>query len=475
MFNYIRKALIKFLGGYDAAERTVENRKHWSKVPKDVNPSETNTPVVRQRLRLAARYEQMNNSYCRGMISTLARDTIGITGPNLQMMTVDKDINSLIESKWRKWSESENIMLLQKLNVMDSLRRTDGESFLIFSDNPDHDDIGIETLNVNVLPSRRVCNLRYQYPHQEGNVIYDDGVNYNVKTGMPISYDVSNSSISFGRIPETVSVNPRYMKHWYMPTDAEQTRGICEIAAALPLFAFLRRYTLAVIGAAEFAASMVGVLETQSLPNSVDGPAKVADFTEIEFVRNTLLSLPEGWKANAFKGEQPTNSYDAFVSCILREIGRAVDVPYGVVAGDSSKYNYSSARLDYRGYDDRISLDRKCMTIKQVNPVYLEWLKEFIVVRKDVRRVIEREDTYHNWRYAGRASIDPLKEARADEVRLKTLTTNLAEIYGDRGKDWEEQLEQRKKESDKLDALGIIQPKEIADPSQALVDTEIEE
>lgn len=470
MLNYIRKALIRLLGGYDAAERTAENRKQWKHHPLDVFPSITNTPVVRQRLRLSAQYEDMNSCYCGGMLSTLARDTIGITGPTLQMMTEDRNINSQIETDWRKWSDSEDVSLANKLNILDRARRTDGEGFILFIND---DSQEFESLNVHILPAMRVANYRYQYPYKTGDIVHDDGVSYNERTGKVQSFEVTTESLNLATLPTVTPVSPRYMKQWFMPKRPEQIRGVCEIAAALPLFSFLRRYTLAVLGSAEFAASMSGVLETQAPPTG-DTP-NVPEFTEIEFVRNTLLSLPEGWKANAFKGEQPTNTYGGFVDCVLREIGRVLDVPFGVVAGDSSRYNYSSARLDYRGYDDRIKLDRKVMNTKIINPIFAEWLIEYLVSHKDMQRVVNSPNTYFNWRYTGRASIDPLKEARADQVRLQTLTSTLAEIYGERGLDWEEELEQRKKENEKLEELGIVLPPEVAtpiDPAEDIPETQ---
>lgn len=470
MFNAIRKAFIRLLGGYDAAERTVENRKHWGKVARDVTPSVTNTPEVRRKLRLAAEYEFMNNCYCKGMVSTLARDTIGIVGPKLQMMTVDKDVNTKIETDWKRWGESEEVMLVEKLALLDESRRLDGESYLVFNTDTSTKEVR-ETLNINVIGTRRVTNTAYLYPQQKGDIIYDDGVNYNIKTGRVESFDVSNDILQVGTPLEVVNIKPSFMKQWFRPRRPEQIRGVCEIAASLPLFSFLRRYTLAVIGSAEFAASMAGVLETAATPSG--DTATVPEFTEIPFVRNTLLSLPEGWKANAFKGEQPTNTYSGFVDCVLREIGRVLDIPFGIVAGDSSRYNYSSARLDYRGYDDSVSFDRRCLVIRVVDPTFSEWLKEFLVKHKDIATLIRsNNDTYHNWRFSGRAPIDPLKEARADEVRLATLTTTLAEVYGDRGQDWEEALEQRQKEGQKLKDLGIILPEAIASPSNGGDDEE---
>ena len=62
-----------------------------------------------------------------------------------------------------------------------------------------------------------------------------------------------------------------------------------------------------------------------------------------------LLTMPEGWDATQFKPEQPTSSYKEFKGEILNEMGRCLNAPFNVIAGNSSGYNYSSGRLDH-GY-----------------------------------------------------------------------------------------------------------------------------
>jgi capsid protein len=52
--------------------------------------------------------------------------------------------------------------------------------------------------------------------------------------------------------------------HLFRAERPGQSRGVPEITPALPLFAMLRRYTLAVLGAAEQAALPSGVIYTDA-------------------------------------------------------------------------------------------------------------------------------------------------------------------------------------------------------------------
>jgi len=88
---------------------------------------------VRRILRNRARYEVANNSYAKGIVLTLANDTIG-TGPRLQMLTDDADANARIEDAFEQWSRA--VDLPGKLRTMRLARAESGEAFALLINNP---------------------------------------------------------------------------------------------------------------------------------------------------------------------------------------------------------------------------------------------------------------------------------------------------------------------------------------------------
>src|SRR3990172_12718024 len=63
--------------GFDAASPShPDNKRHWLNAD-ELAPNSAASAEVRKTLRKRARYEAKNNSYCRGMVSTLANDTVG--------------------------------------------------------------------------------------------------------------------------------------------------------------------------------------------------------------------------------------------------------------------------------------------------------------------------------------------------------------------------------------------------------------
>lgn len=70
--------------------------------------------------------------------------------------------------------------------------------------------------------------------------------------------------------------------HYYRVERPGQSRGIPEITPAIPLFAQLRRYTLAVIAAAETAADFAAVLYTDAPANGEADAVEPMDLVELE-------------------------------------------------------------------------------------------------------------------------------------------------------------------------------------------------
>lgn len=464
-------------GHYDNASTTIENRRHWENA-RDLAPIQVNNPDTRKRLRARARYECDNNCYAGGLVSTLATDTIGYVAPTPQFLTGNNELNKFLEQEWKTWSESEAVNLPEKLYIMDMSRYTDGEAFVLFtSDTGETESQTGYALNLTIIPQARVCDPNYNnYTNVETreininvggaepvsmyvDLINDDGVILNALTGKPYEYKVMNiidevQGYSYGLIGSNVqTVSARYMKHWFRPKRPGQFRGVCEIAASLNLYAQLRRFGIATLSAAEVAAMMSLVITTTS---PVDGEhVPVTPFSTRDFERNMVTAMPEGWTASQMKAEHPLSSYEMFVNMVLREIGRLLDVPFGIVAGDHSKYNYSSARLDVTGYDERKKFDRKQLAIRILNPLCYEWLIEVANRRPDVAEALRKNQIKYNWAFTNRPSIAPDVDAKVEDTRLKNGTTTYSEVYAARGLDYREQFEQRQKEDTDMEQLGL--------------------
>jgi lambda family phage portal protein len=444
---------------YDAAETTTDGYRHWQ-LADNLSARAANSPDVREKLRNRARYEAANNSYARGIVNTLANDTIG-TGPRLQLLTDDADTNRALEQAFMAWSDTIN--LAEKLRTMRKARAVDGEGFgaLIFNGR-----LASEvTLDIKLIEADQVATPTID-PSDDLAV---DGIRYD-GFGNAIEYHVlrehPGDGMSFGAFGDFERVPARKMLHWFRCDRPGQARGIPDITPALPLFAQLRRYTLAVLAAAETAADFAAVLYTENptVEPSVDDDENAFVTTEIE--RRMMTTLPGGWKMAQLKAEQPATTYPDFKKEILNEIARCLDMPFNIAAGNSAGYNYSSGRLDHQTYYKSLRVDQAQAELVLLDRIFAAWLAEAFDVTDIVPEPPDRLAGWpHQWFWDGQERDDPEKEARAQETRLKNKTSSYAYEFARQGRDWETEFQQIAKEQERMRELGIEVAKTTGQPA----------
>jgi capsid protein len=243
------------------------------------------------------------------------------------------------------------------------------------------------------------------------------------------------------------------MLHWFRPTRPGQHRGLSELTPCLRLTANMRRYTEAVIRAAEIAADLAAFVHSNSPAAQVD---EVDAFAAIEIEKGTLTTLPEGWDISQLKAEQPTNTHQAFTRTILGEIARGVNLPYHKAAFDASSYNYSSARLDGQLHEQNVRVERDELERAWLDRIFREWLDEALLVPGMIPAGLPPASEWNwAWVWDGREGVDPNKEANATETKLATLTTSLAAEYARQGKQWDVELRQIAAERELMAELGL--------------------
>ncbi len=428
---------------FDAAQSTPDNRRHWANADA-LAADAAASPEVRRTLRNRARYEVANNSYARGIVLTLANDVIG-TGARLQMLADSAEANRTIEAEFSRWAKA--VGLPETLRTMRQARAQDGEAFALLFNNGNLDSP--VKLDLRLIEADQVTTPNPALP--TANVV--DGIVFD-EFGNPTEYHVLKEhpggdkvvlGTQFDRIPAASII------HWFRCDRPGQSRGLPDILPSLPLFAQLRRYTLAVIAAAESAANIAVLMKTNT-PAGGEA-AEVEPMTEMEFVPNMAVFTPEGWEPSQVKAEQPATTYDGFKREILNEIARCLNMPYNIAACNSSGYNYSSGRLDHQTYYKSIRVDQAHCEAVVLDRILTAWLAEAVEVFGI--SLADIGDAPHQWFWDGHEHVDPQKEAAAQAQRLASNTTTLATEYARQGKAWETELRQRAKELALMKELGL--------------------
>jgi len=432
----------------DIAEQG-DDYKHWANADWFSMDGEL-TAVRRRTIRNRARYERLNNSYLAGIADTLANDLIG-TGPRVQIDTGDSAADNAIEKAFGRWCNA--IYLPCKLRTMRQSKLIDGEAFAQFVTNPRLDGVQLDIRLIEAEMIATPIGLLIPNTTPEGSIV--DGLEFdeygNVTNYKRLKYHPGSnfriSNFEFDRI------EAKYIIHWFKQIRPAMHRGMSEIAPALRLFGDMRRYTSAVVAAAETAADFAAFLKTNSPAAEVD---EVEAFASMEIQKRMITTLPDGWNIEQLKAEQPTNTYAMFKKEMLNELGRSIGLPYNMTALDSSGYNYASGRMDHQLYQQTIRTERDELQHVALDRILVAWLDEAVPLGLIPRGLPPIAEWNWAWTWDGREHVDPGKEANAAETRLRTHTTTLAHEYSKQGKDWQVELQQRAKELAQMRALGLL-------------------
>jgi capsid protein len=460
---------------YDAAQTNTENTRHWAAAD-NYSAAAANSRDVREKLRTRSRYECANNSYLAGVVQTIAHDTVG-SGPRLQLGFAAEageperlyPLAREVEVLHAHWQRA--VGYADKLRIKCGSKIVDGESLAVFSTNP-------VIANPVKLDIGLVECDRLRDPDWSARPTPGDGISYDA-AGNPTFYKIlrnhpgdSVTVSGFAADPDFDVLPARLVVHWFRATRPGQLRGVPETSPALPLGAEMRRLTRATILAAELAASMAGILKTQQAVPGDDSAPTFETFDTVEITPGMLVTLPEGWDASQFRAEQPMAEYGNFKHEILNEMGRCLQAPFNVIAGNSSGYNYSSSRLDLQIYHRAVWITRDLLRQKVLDRVFLAWAAEAEAVGLLPDGLPPVNLWAWDWHWDGFTSIDPLKDANATAAELALGVTTLAEQCAARGVDWRENIDQLAAEQEYAASKGVALVNPAAPPAPAEPDPE---
>jgi capsid protein len=428
---------------YDAAQTTNDNRRHWSAADA-LSADAAMSPAVRRVLRNRCRYEEANNSFAKGIVCTIANDTIG-TGPTLQVTLGEgyQDLEKAIEVRFAEWAKA--IRLAQKMRTMRMSRCTAGEVFALFGDNPRIDNL--VTLDVALIEAEQVADPAIATaldPNNSDGILHDEA-------GNPVVYRILKEhpgSILMSSANDYQDVDADFVFHYYRQDRPGQRRGIPELTPSIQSFAELRRYCNAVLAAAETAADFAALIYTDSPADEAESAKTPESMDLVELVKRMGMVLPQGYKAEQLRAEQPTTTYPQFIDKKLAEIARCLNVPFTIAALDSSSSNLSARYLDAQIYNKNILIDRADLEafLDRLLKLWLIWAvripgylpRPLPQLPADSGLMVPRISVMHEWVWPSLGEhADPDKVASAQSQRLSSGTTSLPREMANMGLDWE--------------------------------------
>ena len=272
------------------------------------------------------------------------------------------------------------------------------------------------------------------------------------------------------RIPATTEWGRARVVHLHDRERSGQSRGKPSLASVMRQFKVLGDFTNAELKAAVANALVAIIVESNLSQESIvelfsSNPAALETYqaglaqrgrASIDFMGAQIVPVPLGDKVSSFSPARPSTSFEPFVTTLFRHMAAGLHIPYELLLKDFSKTNYSSARAAlleaYRFFKGR----RKWLSTYWASPDYRLWLEEVVNAG-----LVDAPDFYEHWEaYCrctwigdGRGWVDPLKEGKAAELRMQLNLTTLQDECAEQGGDWEENLEQRARELQRMKEL----------------------
>jgi len=277
----------------------------------------------------------------------------------------------------------------------------------------------------------------------------------------------------YERIPARTEFGRRRVLHIHDRERTGQTRGKPIMSSVLPRFRMLSDYQRnemksAIVNSmiAAFVESPIGA---EQLLEVFGGPAgdRVSGFTKYTGERaaweskldgGAVIPLFPGDKVTSFTPSRPNDIFGSFIETIAREIGVATGLPYELIMKDFSKTSYASVRAALMEAWRFFASRRKWITDNWLQPVYELWLEEAVN-----RGVVAAPGFYaqraayceSRWIGSAKGYVDPVREAQAAEDRMRIGVSTLEREAAEQGSDWEEILEQRAIELQRMRDLDI--------------------
>lgn len=412
---------------YDAAQTTNEFQNYWAAADA-LDADSSHSKGVRQTLVKRSRYEVGNNGFADGMVQTHANFLVGL-GPKLRMQSSNPGFNQVVERAWTRWAKA--VQLRRKLWCMAHAKVQDGEAFGVVRNNPNlRDRIKLDL----ALFETEQC----QSPHLPYQVSgYVDGIRFD-EFGNPLWYDVlryhPGGAFGFVTTTEAEQIPAKYVAHWFTLRRPGQHRAVPEFRSTLNTGASSRRWREATVTAAESAADISLLLETEN-PGNEDA-ALPDTYSTVNLPKRSIVAAPAGYKGRQVTAEHPNAQYSEFHKAQINEQARPKSMPFNVAACDSSSYNYASGRLDHQTWYGALDVEREDGNDLVLDVIFPLWWERAVDIFGWQGDPSVPPD--HGWDWPKHPVADVESEANAIDTRLKNGSISPRQVYSDAGQDFDD-------------------------------------
>lgn len=442
--------------GYKGGRRDRRATRNWrpqgGSADADISPD---LPDLRARSRDLAR----NNMIAGGAISTV---TTNVVGNGLSVMpAIDQSVLGLDDDAAHAWQlQAAREFALWAQNADATGVQTFGEmQELAFRSVLESGDAFVlrryrrtartaYRTRIQMIEADRICNPNRMADTDrlvDGIDLARDGrhLGYHVASRHPGA--VHRAALTWTRIPARLDAATPIMLHLFQRLRPDQTRGVPYVAPVIEALKQFGDYTDAEVTAAVISSMFTVFITSDGDPDASPfkdengGNGSASDDREVSLGNGAVVPLADGEDVTFASPTRPNAAFNAFAEAFLSHVGVALELPFELlVQRFTASYSASRAALEMAWSFFRKR--RTWLAQRFCQPVYEMVLEEAVARGRidapgflDERRPeIRAAWCGAEWIGPVRPYLDPLKEAKADEVDIANRVKTRREVIIER-------------------------------------------
>lgn len=409
----------------------------------------TNPDSVYTRIRQQARGLSNSSALISSFFETMESEIYGDMGFVLDVNTGNDNLDKKIESLWTRWCNACDVEELfdfkdfEELALKHYLR--DGECFIYICENK-------EGIKIQFIPPENIPN-----DFDNGDSI-KKGIHLKGRT--PIEYFVLTdpNKRDFIKIPAQDII------HIKKTTLSTQIRGLSALSPVISMAVQKESYINAVLAKEHIGAEFTSVATEDN-----SDPLKTKDIfnyndEEMDKPREETRIIEAG-KLNIFDSNlklqpltpPPSTDMNTFLYSCDRDTAKGLGLSYATLTGDLQKANYSSTREGKTNERRMFRRLQQKIIRKFHNRVFRRWL-ENALLRGEIKPY-EFSKALNNFSFKtqGWEYIDPIKEASAQALQLKSGMLTFPEFLRTKGKEFSTHIEEMQEAMPLIEILAQMQ------------------
>ncbi|MEC5321116.1 phage portal protein [Brenneria populi subsp. brevivirga] len=493
---------------YDAADSFSDQLANWQ--PALWSP-DNEINIYRDRIVSRVRDMVRNDGWAAGSVTRILDSAVGavfrplakadyrglqqISGLKAFDAAWADEYGRAVEAAWRRWANDPNRYcdverkktISQILRIGFRHKLIDGDALAVMQYRMDRLGTGRAryATTVQLIDPDRLSNPQEQFdlPNVRGGVEID-------ADGAPVAYHIRKAHIgdwwsgaetmTWDRVERETPWGRPVVIHDFDGDRATQHRGTSMFAPIVQRLKMLTKYDQTELEAAILNAVFGAYVTSPYDPRLFEDGLQQDDVLAYQDMRTAFHNdhrislhggarmpiLPPGETITTVDAQRPNSNFIAFESAVLRNCAAATGISTQQLTQDWSDVNYSSARAAMLEAWKTLTRRREDFAVGFAQPILSCFVEELhslgeVPLPAGAPDFLDARAEYvrAQWMGPGRGWVDPVAEKKGAILGLDAgLSTLAREVAENEGEDWEEVLDQRKREIEACKERGLPLP-----------------